>query len=497
MRDRIYLYEMERYQQETEEMRGKLRADPNRYFDFSDLPSREIHKMLETFIWERGKYLAPSSLASELLYYNNIRTFLIERDIKELSPEKEDQILRMLKAWMLAKGYALTSQKFRKRTGSTATESPSIINYMRRFLQFIRDRDGRSEQEKDIWNLEKFDFPIQMNPIKNAKRIGFTEISQADIKEEVKKVVYMHLKFMPLGTIHKEIGVMKKFARYLIEKDVNIASLQELQRDHIEDYLTYLRTEQTEVKSFRADLYALKRVIEDVGNLYERPHMLGLFLTNDFPSTPKYQFKFYTDAEIKRLNEHIIKMDEQICRAFMIHQLLGTRISDTLTLKMDCMSLRENRYFVRIDQVKSVTYEKAVSDELAQLILKAMDYTREHCGETKYIFVSVSDPEKPYQYGVLREKIVTLIKENDIRDDHGELLKFGTHIFRHCYGKKLTEMHVDDWMIARLLGHKTLQSVHYYRKIGNKMMADETRAAREEMDLILLDIVKDWDGYEI
>ena len=336
-----------------------------------------------------------------------------------------------------------------------------------------------------------------MNPIKNAKRIGFTEISQADIKEEVKKVVYMHLKFMPLGTIHKEIGVMKKFARYLIEKDVNIASLQELQRDHIEDYLTYLRTEQTEVKSFRADLYALKRVIEDVGNLYERPHMLGLFLTNDFPSTPKYQFKFYTDAEIKRLNEHIIKMDEQICRAFMIHQLLGTRISDTLTLKMDCMSLRENRYFVRIDQVKSVIYEKAVSDELAQLILKAMDYTRERCGETKYIFVSVSDPEKPYQYGVLREKIVTLIKENDIRDDHGELLKFGTHIFRHCYGKKLTEMHVDDWMIARLLGHKTLQSVHYYRKIGNKMMADETRAAREEMDLILMDIVKDWDGYEI
>ena len=71
MRDRIYLYEMERYQQETEEMRSKLRADPNRYFDFSGLPSEEIHKMLETFIWERGKHLAPSSLASELLYYNN------------------------------------------------------------------------------------------------------------------------------------------------------------------------------------------------------------------------------------------------------------------------------------------------------------------------------------------------------------------------------------------------------------------------------------------
>ena len=55
----------------------------------------------------------------------------------------------------------------------------------------------------------------------------------------------------------------------------------------------------------------------------------------------------------------------------------------------------------------------------------------------------------------------------------------------------------DDWMIARLLGHKTLQSVHHYRKIGNKIMADETRAVREKIDMILMDVVKEWDGYEI
>lgn len=56
---------------------------------------------------------------------------------------------------------------------------------------------------------------------------------------------------------------------------------------------------------------------------------------------------------------------------------------------------------------------------------------------------------------------------------------------------------IDDWMIARLLGHKTLQSVHHYRKIGNKIMADETRAVREKIDMILMDVVKEWDGYEI
>lgn len=241
----------------------------------------------------------------------------------------------------------------------------------------------------------------------------------------------------------------------------------------------------------------LKRVIEDVGNIYERRHLLQLFLNNDFPSTPRYQFKFYSDATIKRLNSHIFNMDEQIARALIVHQLLGTRISDTLTLRMDCLREKEGRYFVRIDQVKSITYEKAVSNEVGRLILKAMEYTKERYGETEYVFVKKDDPTKPYQYGMIQAQVMRMIRQKDIRDDNGELLKFGTHIFRHCYGKKLTELHIEDWMIARLLGHKTLQSVHHYRRIGNKVMADETRKTREKMDLILMDIIKGWDGYEL
>ena len=131
------------------------------------------------------------------------------------------------------------------------------------------------------------------------------------------------------------------------------------------------------------------------------------------------------------------------------------------------------------------------------MILKAMEYTKERYGETEYVFVKKDDPTKPYQYSMIQAQVMRMIRQEDIRDDNGELLKFSTHIFRHCYGKKLTELHIEDWMIARLLGHKTLQSVHHYRRIGNKVMADETRKTREKMDLILMDIIKGWDGYEL
>lgn len=350
---------------------------------------------------------------------------------------------------------------------------------------------------KDIWELEKFEFPIRRNPIKNVKTLNFTDILQPDIREEVKRTIFLHLKYSALGTIHSEMTAVKRFSRFLNVRKPELESLQELSREDIEDYLIYLQTETTERKNYRSDLYGLKRVIEDVGNIYERRHLLQLFLNNDFPSTPRYQFKFYSDATIKRLNSHIFNMDEQIARALIVHQLLGTRISDTLTLRMDCLREKEGRYFVRIDQVKSITYEKAVSNEVGRLILKAMEYTKERYGETEYVFVKKDDPTKPYQYGMIQAQVMRMIRQKDIRDDNGELLKFGTHIFRHCYGKKLTELHIEDWMIARLLGHKTLQSVHHYRRIGNKVMADETRKTREKMDLILMDIIKGWDGYEL
>ena len=110
-------------------------------------------------------------------------------------------------------------------------------------------------------------------------------------------------------------------------------------------------------------VYAMLRRLEKKTGIKASPHMLRHYFA-------RHVFKFYSDAEIKRLNEHIFKMDEQICRALIIHQLLGTRISDTLTLKTDCLSMKKNRYFIRIDQVKSVTYEKAISEEVAQLIIK-------------------------------------------------------------------------------------------------------------------------------
>ena len=378
MKKRIYVYELDCYKQASEEQIEKMHIRPDRYFDLEGLPTEDIGRLLEEFIWDRGKKLSPSSMTSEILYYNNIRDFLIDRNICRLDAKDEEKILLTLKGWMMEKGYALTSKKYRALYDKIGIETPGIVKHMKKILKFAQEDDDRDEQEKDIWNLKNFDFPIQSNPILNMETINFTKITQPDIREEVKKAVFMHLKYSPLGTVQSEMTAIKRFAKFLEKRCPDIKSLQELERLHIEQYLIYLQTEAHERKNYRSDLYALRRLIE-----------------------------------------------------------------------------------------------------------------------TTYIFVKKDEPTKPYQYSMIQNQIMKMIRQEDIRDDNGELLRFGTHIFRHCYGKKLTEMHVDDWMIAKLLGHTTTLSVHYYRKIGNKLMADETRGAREKMDRILLDIIEGWDDYEI
>lgn len=88
---RIYIYELDCYKVASEEQIQRMRISPERYFNLEGLPSEELAEKLEEFIWERGKMLAPSSMASEVTYYNNIREFLIDRKIQSLDAREEEK----------------------------------------------------------------------------------------------------------------------------------------------------------------------------------------------------------------------------------------------------------------------------------------------------------------------------------------------------------------------------------------------------------------------
>lgn len=272
-----------------------------------------------------------------------------------------------------------------------------------------------------------------------------------------------------MGSLQGEIRAARHFAGFLAEKYPEMKSFGEVERLTIEEYLTCINLERGQKRTLKSELANLKNMLRQIGKVIDKPKLGKLFIKQDMPKAPEVLFKTYSDEEIKRLNEYIINMEEQTARALILHQMLGGRISDTLTLRTDCLYQENGHYIIRMFQVKTSYYEKPVPDDVAALIEKSIEYTYERYGETEYIFVNESNPKLPFQYSMLKHRMYAAIRDNDIRKDNGERMGFETHLFRHCYGMKLVELHLDDVAIVHLLGHKGVNTVYRYRRASGKM----------------------------
>lgn len=360
-----------------------------------------------------------------------------------------------MRGWMLENNLKLT-EEIHNLSGNISYGKSKLILYFENLLKFSQDTGELEEIEKDMWELEKLDIDIRWNPITNFKVFNFTKIYQLDIREEVKKAIYMHLQSEAVATVAMELTAVRRLSRFLKDRYPKIQSCMELDRMVFEEYLTYLKTEAAPNSHLHTDLGRLRAVLETVGKIYQYPHLDGIVLNRDIPPTPPAEFKTYSDAEMKRINACLAKQQIQITRLMVIHQMLGTRISDTLTLRPDCLYEKHGDTIIRIKQMKTHPYEKIVSKELAMLI-----------------------------------------RAEDLRDDNGNLFGFNNHMYRHYYGVKLTEMHLDDWTIARLLGHSSIKNVRYYRKMSNQLLADETRAVRNMLSEMILENLDGWgEEYE-
>ena len=218
----------------------------------------------------------------------------------------------------------------------------------------------------------------------------------------------------------------------------------------------------------------------------------GLPLTGFGREKQKFKEYLFQKQLIRFLYAALAELDEQMERLMVIHQMLGTRISDTLTLQTDCLYRQDGHPMIQIRQMKTTTFVKPISAELELLIEKAIQYTRKMYGDTVYIFVDEKNSKRPMQYNTVQNKVMDLIQKKDLRDDHGELFGFGTHMFRHVYGIRLTELHLDDWTIAKLLGHTSVKNVKFYRKMSLQIIADETREIRAEMSRMIRANLAGW-----
>lgn len=491
--NRISLKEMESYKTATEIQRQRMGKDP--HYDLGGIPAETMREEFAAFIMHRVESVSLMTVYGERQLYKKVCRFLQKRAkrVESLHDRDRETWLRQFKGWMLSEGIPLTFEKHGVY-GNVGAGTSRLLNYFIQVLEFTGQGGTQGDEtEKDIWELDRLDIMVRANPIKNYRTVNFTKISQPGIREELKKGIYLNLQKEAIACVQKEMTAMRRLSKYLAERQKEVQSCRDISRETVEEYLTYLKTEDIETKSFHADLNRLRAILKSIGKACGYDNLELLFLNRDIPPARQPEFRVYSDDELQRLNAGIVKMDEQIARAMVIHQMLGTRISDTLTLQTDCLYESGVETIIRIRQMKTKTFEKPVSRELAELIRRAIAYTEEQHGPTRFIFVDDKNPENPLPYNRLQNKVVEMIHKENLRDDNGRLFGFGSHMYRHYYGVKLTEMHLDDFTIAKLLGHSSVQNVKYYRKMSNQTLADETREVRNMLSEIILQNLDGWE----
>lgn len=492
----IYFRDLKCYKAVQGTVKNSYNYTPDSFFDLDLLPQSIISEFT-VFIHARGRDLSYASIRDERMSYMYVAPFLKEfyPELKTFVEMDKDAIIRKFKAYLLKNGQALTYSDSRLLYENKRVKDNPAIRYLIRILEFFTPDDGLFHFEDDLWILDRLDFPVRSSSIRAVNSINFARIAQESMKEELKKSTLSRLREVKVSTVVQELHSAEFFTYYLADVYPQLSSFTEIDREIIESYLIYLFTEDKRRSNYRSEILHLKATLISIGRITEHYELTKLFFKDDIPKGNVPIYRFYTDKEIATLNEGFKTLDSQTGRLMILHELLGCRISETMTLRCDCIEEHEDgKLFIRIYEEKvDSTYTKPINREIKALLESSIEYTTNLYGPCEYIFVCDNDPSKPMQYSRLQYQLMRMIVENDLRDEHGDLFKVGTHIFRKTFGRRLCDMGLDDSVIAKLLGHHGTSAVKYYRQMSDKSLANETSQHMAQIDNKLKNLKGEWN----
>lgn len=472
MENRYYYSDFLELQMADESKEVKAAIQKDDFIELNMFPDQLMHQV-KTYLYGHAFFISLEELPKQQFYLNIIAEFLQEEFPKMNSFLNQDirYLQRSLKKWMSDLRLAFIQQKFRNQYNEKLKDIKPFLEILELLCLYTEATHPREEMEKDIWQLNKLPFPCRINKISCVKILNFTKIRQNKFREQVKQVYRIWIRNYAVATLSNRLSAINKFSDFMMKNHQEVNGAEQITREIIEHYLIYNNVLHKGKSASKNNIATLKYLMEEIGKINEDFRLQGIFINQDIPSSPKCKFETYTENELKTWIEMIKYMEEQHARALLLHILLGTRISEILLLPQDCISEREGRWWVHLKSQKGSDYCKPITEEIKMLINQAITYTKEIYKNKEYVFVDRNRPTEPMKYSSLRYHMTEIISKFNMRNENGELFKPKTHIFRHCYGVKLTELHIDDIMIAKLLGHANTDSVHYYRRMSNKVIA--------------------------
>ena len=391
-----------------------------------------------------------------------------------------------------------------KLCGKDCFGKTAYANFLKNVIYWLNQlTDERDELEKDIWDVRNLEqYGITYSKSSTHYRIDFTKINNLKIREYVKKYIRQRLttnnKFA-YSTAIQYLNFLPPFINYICELEPTWNDLKYLERKHIEKYIEWLYVyskENLTQKNANPSLYIsnvliiINKFLLDIQireyDFAPIKNVRILIYPDDKPKVhkkPVDQIDFVTDFVLEQVFNNINNLHKDVIPVVYVMFKTGLRISDTLSLRHNCLIKLNNKYWIESDIIKTnvknhrIPIDNELADMLAVLIDKSKKYSTKDNNPDNYIFVRYGGLRKgkPYSYNWIDNKLNLFAIDNKITDEFGNILHFKNHAFRHTYAMKLLNGGADILTVQELLAHASPEMTLTYAKL-----LDDTK--RKEFD---------------
>lgn len=332
-------------------------------------------------------------------------------------------------------------------------------------------------------------------------KFDFSYIESDSIKNVVKAYVLRNYK-EGNKTLHKlyyDNSSFKLFNEFITKNNIN--SLKELTNNHIELFISFLKTyisnktkKPLAYQTQKKHLDILKAIIR-WGQLYmpnEVPKT-EIFTGNEYVGiNRKLKIHFIPDEVLEQINKALVNEENPYVKyGIIILQSTGMRIGDMLKLTTDSVKphLISGYTLTWYEHKKRKERQPMpIPNECAIAVEKLIKHTkelREQADDRIKDYLFINDIKNVnaisnmigkidiISQGTYRWWLDSFIKNNDIRDTNGELYNLTTHQFRRTLATDMLSKGTDLKAIQEVLGHSSpMTTKQSYADVKDKERAE-------------------------
>ncbi|WP_199565800.1 tyrosine-type recombinase/integrase [Spongiactinospora rosea] len=384
-----------------------------------------------------------------------------------------------------------TLDQWRKRIA----RDPTVRALFGTALAALDDLDGpEDEYERDVWRPERLGFTLEQR--RNVSPLKFTAITQAWLRERVKRYTKITLGRVELRTIASVLPAFAYFSRFLTQvlPDRQHDPLL-LEREVLEAYLGWLQRQVNENKAGRNRGQPLSvatriRHLSALAGFLDHWHRYGWdpllpatarIYTEDYPRRSGLKANFIDEYLMDQIEaeENLTLLEPETRVMLLICRDEGLRIGEALTLKLDCLQRTPSgrwalvHYKSKDKSYRAIPASRVVVEAIREQHRRVTQVFGDRC---QWLFPRVQanhDGRHHMTYTTITRRFDAWLNEIRLIDAHGAPARVTWHQFRHTLGTRMANAGVSGRTIREVLGHTSWEMQEHYSRISDDTLRRE------------------------